>query len=74
MPKNEGIQFFKKSLHNVGIRKGSRKTKMYKTISPTLKEITVQWKRKSHETLQEGNDKNINKGIMGTPRDHLKPL
>lgn len=48
---------------------------MYKTsISHSFKEITVRWKRKSHETLKEANKKDINKGIMGMLKDHLKPL
>lgn len=47
--------------------------KTYKTNTPaSLKEITVQWIRKSHKTLEKCNDKDMNKDIIGTLKDHLQ--
>lgn len=54
------------------LRKVAGKQRCTRPVSATLKEILVQRKRKSYETLEECNDKDTNKGIMGTLKDHLK--
>lgn len=70
----QSLSTFKKSpTLNVSIKRGNRKTKVYKTTI-CLPQGNYRQVEKSHETLERCNDKDITKGIMGTVNCHLKPL